>query len=170
MIRKGEILGVLKDPQEYFDSPRSKDQLYQLEAKTALLSRLVDLRSGAPTARDSQRSKAMSPEPEVRVRTDFGSGVPPAKDNTENRVHVRDEAGGVPDGDGNIASVDESAITEEAKEEEPYGPKTAAMPNDTVYPSERMRELLDVRSLPKELKERAWKMLQRRVKAFGFDG
>lgn len=39
-----------------------------------------------------------------------------------------------------------------------------------TYPSEKMEELLDVGSLPEHLKERAWEMLKRRQRAFGFDG
>jgi hypothetical protein len=55
-------------------------------------------------------------------------------------------------------------------EEEEYGPKTAAMPDLTDYPSARMEELIDVGTLPSHLKDQAWDMLRRRQKAFGFDG
>ena len=55
-------------------------------------------------------------------------------------------------------------------EEEAFGPKTAEMPDLTDYPSSRMKEFIDVGSLPEHLKEEAWRMLERRVKAFGFDG
>ena len=58
----------------------------------------------------------------------------------------------------------------ETNEEEDYGPKTAAMPDLTTYPSASMKELIDVGSLPDHLKDQAWEMLQRRQKAFGFDG
>jgi hypothetical protein len=68
--------------------------------------------------------------------------------------------------------------TEEAPEadhqsnesEEPYGPKTAEMPDPTIYPSEKMEELLDVGDLPPHLHDKAWAMLKSHVKAFGFDG
>ncbi|KAI0056585.1 hypothetical protein BV25DRAFT_1777722, partial [Artomyces pyxidatus] len=49
-------------------------------------------------------------------------------------------------------------------------PKTAEMADPTIYPSSRLRELLDVGTLPEELKEQAWEMLERRIDAFGFDG
>ena len=55
-------------------------------------------------------------------------------------------------------------------EQEDYGPKTAAMPDSTVYPSAEMKELIDVGSLPEHLRTQAWEMLHRRQKAFGFDG
>ena len=55
-------------------------------------------------------------------------------------------------------------------ESEDYGPKTAAMPDPTVYPSDKLEELIDVGSLPEHLKEKAWAMLRKRIKAFGFDG
>lgn len=51
-----------------------------------------------------------------------------------------------------------------------YGPKTAEMPDLTEYPSSRMRDFIDVGSLPDHLKDQAWEMLERRVNAFGFDG
>jgi hypothetical protein len=56
------------------------------------------------------------------------------------------------------------------KDEEPYGPKTAEMPDPTIYSSEKMEELLDVGDLPPHLHERAWAMLRSHEKAFGFDG
>jgi hypothetical protein len=40
-----------------------------------------------------------------------------------------------------------------------YSPKTAAMPNPTIYPSDKMEELINVGSLPEHLKEEAWAML-----------
>ena len=55
-------------------------------------------------------------------------------------------------------------------EQENYGPKTAAMPDPTVYPSEQLEELIDMGSLPDHLKKEAWAMLRRCIKAFGFDG
>lgn len=59
---------------------------------------------------------------------------------------------------------------EEAEEEqEQYGPKTAMMPDPTVYPLEQLEDLIDVGSLSKHLKEKAWAMLRRHIKAFGFD-
>ena len=51
-----------------------------------------------------------------------------------------------------------------------YGPKMAAMPDLTFYPSSKLEELIDVGNLPEHLKARAWEMLHRREKAFGFDG
>ena len=54
--------------------------------------------------------------------------------------------------------------------DESFGPKTAEMPDLTKYPSSKMKELIDVGSLPEHLKGKAWDMLQKRVKAFGFDG
>ena len=67
------------------------------------------------------------------------------------------------------SSVNVKAETE-VNEEEDYGPKTAAMPDPTTYPSSKMEELIDVGSLPDHLKDQAWEMLRRRQKAFGFDG
>jgi hypothetical protein len=71
------------------------------------------------------------------------------------------------DGRERKKEMEAEGISEEAEE---YGLKTAAMPDDENYPLARMEEFLDVGSLPGELKDKAWKMLRRRVGAFGFDG
>ena len=55
-------------------------------------------------------------------------------------------------------------------EQEDYGPKTTAMPDPTVYNSDQLEDLIDMGSLPDHLKEKAWAMLRKRIKAFGFDG
>lgn len=59
---------------------------------------------------------------------------------------------------------------EEDTNKDSWGPKTAEMPDTAEYSSEDIEKLLDVGSLPDELKERAWEMLRRQVKAFAFDG
>lgn len=56
------------------------------------------------------------------------------------------------------------------EEEEDLGPKSANLPDLTVYPSAGMRDLLDVGDLPENLEERAWAMLKKHERAFGFDG
>jgi hypothetical protein len=43
------------------------------------------------------------------------------------------------------------------------------MPDEMIYPSDKLEELLDIGSLPDHLKPRAWEMLRKRVCAFGFD-
>lgn len=60
--------------------------------------------------------------------------------------------------------------TDEVEETDDLGPKSAILPDPTVYPSARMTELLDIGDLPTHLKPKAWQMLQKHVKAFGFDG
>jgi hypothetical protein len=54
-------------------------------------------------------------------------------------------------------------------EEEPlqddHGPKTASMPDPTIYPSSTLEELIDVGSLLEHLKERAWAMLRKCINA-----
>ena len=69
-----------------------------------------------------------------------------------------------------IRSQSESGTDESDNTSEEYGPKTAAMPDPTIYPSSKLEELIDVGTLPEHLKARAWEMLRRREKAFGFDG
>ena len=55
-------------------------------------------------------------------------------------------------------------------QEESFGPKTAEMPDLTEYPSSKMKDFIDVGSLPDHLRDKAWQMLEKRVNAFGFDG
>jgi hypothetical protein len=159
MIRKGEILGQLTDPRLFFDCPSSEEELRAMQRKTDLLARLVQSRAtqdeGPIQAKKSRSHTARSAgEEERRIRTDFGSGVPPSEVNVLLGVHTRDEKGRVPDKQGIIPSEEP-----ESTEAEEYGPKTAAMPDATVFPSEKMEELLDVGSLPEGLKKKAWTML-----------
>jgi hypothetical protein len=156
MIRKGEILGQLTDPEEFFDRPSDKKELEELQKKSALLANLVRLQLPG-----SEEEIQKAEEERTRIRTDFRSGVPPQEENHRAGVHVRDEEGNVPDRKGQIAQEIATVEEETALEPEDYGPKTAAMPDNTVYPSEKMRDLLDIGSLPEHLQERAWSMLSK---------
>ena len=111
-IRKGEIIGTLVDPAEFFDSLKSPDKLKKFQDTAEVIRTVIAIQSGT-----------------------------------------------------------EDSLSKDAEEEqEQYGPKTAAMPDPTVYSSSQLEELIDVGSLPEHLKEEAWAMLRRRIKAFGFDG
>ena len=111
-IRKGEIIGTLADPAEFFDTPKSPEEAEKLRAAADIIRTVISLQT-------QQRDDSL--------------------DQTES-------------------------------EPEDYGPKTAAMPDPTVYSSDQLEELIDVGSLPEHLKDEAWAMLRRRIKAFGFDG
>ena len=113
-IRKGEIIGMVADPAEYFDHVKTMDDWQARSRHAEALAAIIQMKLDADS-----------------------------KDKTR----------------GQDSPVEES-----------YGPKTAEMPDLTDYPSSKMRELIDVGSLPDHLKEKAWDMLERRVKAFGFDG
>ena len=70
-----------------------------------------------------------------------------------------------------LQTTQEEDLAKQAEDEqEDYGPKTAAMPDPTIYSSAELEELIDVGSLPEHLKEEAWTMLRKRIRAFGFDG
>ena len=58
---------------------------------------------------------------------------------------------------------------EREEEQEEYGSKTAAMPDPTIYSLSQLEELIDMGTLPEHLKEAAWAMLRKQVKAFGFN-
>lgn len=56
-----------------------------------------------------------------------------------------------------VQSNDEAAQSQEGED---FGPKTAEMPDITEYPSSRMKDFIDVGSLPDHLKDKAWTMLE----------
>jgi hypothetical protein len=128
MIRKGEILGQLTDPQRYFNSPGTEEGLEKMKHQSDLLGRLdlVAARAEIPSeqsAKGSLRrpsgklSAFKQNESGTRIRTDFGTGVPPDEVNTRRGVHVRDLNGNTPDAAGTIKLREEEAETEQ------YGPK-----------------------------------------------
>lgn len=128
MIRKGDVLGYLVDPQEFFDSPNSKEEFEKLARSAQAIAAIIAI---------SEKSQG-----EVPLQTSPAEDDKAPEDQTDK---VRDE------------------------EEESFGPKTAELPDLMTYPSEKMEEFLDVGSLPEHLRERAWEMLKRRQRAFGFD-
>lgn len=131
-IRKGEIIGVLNDPVEYFDHVKMMED-WQVRSKHAdALAAIIQIQMDADRKTSEEPICDESEEP---------------KPNQSNKEKLG-----------------------ESCEEESYGPKTAEMPDLTEYPSSRMKEFIDVGSLPDHLKDKAWDMLERQVKAFGFDG
>ena len=129
MIRKGDVVGYLTDPQEHFDAPQTPEGLDKLVKMAEALAAII----------------ALSPS--------NSSQASPPQDKSESQSESNQEKD-----------------VQEENEPEAYGPKTAELPDPTEYPSLRMREFLDVGSLPEHLQEKAWEMLEKRKKAFGFDG
>ena len=123
-VRKGEIVGVLSDPSEYFDKVHT---LSDWENRCKHADAIAAI---------------------IQIQMDADRGV--RKETTVPTEHE------TPDME---TSADES-----------FGPKTAEMPDLTEYPSSKMKDVIDVGSLPDHLKDKAWCMLEKRVNAFGFDG
>lgn len=109
-IRKGEIIGSIRHPWDFFDAPRNEDEWEKWVTSADVIEKLISIQSKT---------------------ADGGDAI---------------------------------------LEEEEYGPKTAAMPDPTIYPSSELEQLIDVGSLPDHLKAKAWEMPRRRERAFGFDG
>lgn len=122
-IHKGEIIGVLSDPAEYFDHVK---MMSDWEART----RHADAIAAIIQIQMDEDRKARDPKEDM----------PPDDEATQ------------------------------PQEGEDFGPKTAEMPDMTEYPSSCMKDFIDVGSLPDNLKDDAWRMLERCVKAFRFDG
>lgn len=144
-IRKGEAVGIITDPAEFLDSPKSEEHRSKMEAHAACLASMVQTMMEEEDGVPAETSNA------ERSATD---SVPlnPGVEINETAALL---AGNVDDGEA---------------DKDTWGPKTAEMPDPTEYSSADMEKLLDVGSLPEELKERAWAMLKRREKAFAFDG
>jgi hypothetical protein len=142
MIRKGEILGQLTDPQEFFESPKSVAEWERMKYKSDLLSRLVQARASQGldhSVKQTPHPARSTNEEGNRIHTNFGSEVPPDEVNTVLGVHTCDMDGRVPNAQGLIPAEEPGSA-----EAEYYGPKMAAMPDATIFPSEKMEELLDV--------------------------
>ena len=132
-IRKGDIIGYLVDPQEFFDTPNSKEKLEQFKKSAQAVAAVIAIAAdGKETASNEET---------------------PSNSTGEDK-----------------AQEDPSKAQEDPSEAEQFGPKTAELPDTTTYSSLKMEEYLDVGSLPENLKEKAWNMLRKQQKAFGFDG
>ncbi|GJF00938.1 polyprotein [Phanerochaete sordida] len=141
---KGTLLGYVQDPAVFFDRPKDVKQLEEMvEYATwvATLATAFPEGVGHPTTEGEPLSE------QGVAQKAYSTGANP-----------RATAFGIPP--------DEPRPTDE----ENWGPKTAEVPDPTVYPSEQMRDIIDVGDLPEELAEKAWAMLEKRQKAFGFDG
>lgn len=145
-LRKGEVLAELRNPDEYFDKPGDVKQWTEMSIAGHRVAALV---RATREARDEE-----STADRVFWVKDDGSCV---------EVPVREAQ--------TAESEDEKGKEVPVLEpDEEWGPKTAEVPDPTIYPSEKLEELIDVAELPEELRPRVWEMLRRRVKAFGFDG
>ena len=128
-IRKGEVIGVLSDPDEYFDHVKTLEDWERRCKHAEAITSIIQIQVTA----DRKQTEGLT-QPDEAIRTEGEK----------------------------IADMDEAS--------ESHGPKTAEMPDLTEFPSSRMKEFIDVGSLPDHLHEKAWNMIERRVKAFGFDG
>ena len=117
-IRKGEVIGSLHNPKEFFETPDLAEPAGTLRRHATAITAII------------------AAQMQVDTPTDATTPTVPSQQ--------------VPD------------------EEENYGPKTAAMPDLTDYPSARMEELIDVGTLPDHVRSQAWTMLRKCQKAFWF--
>ncbi|GJF00591.1 polyprotein [Phanerochaete sordida] len=143
-VAKGTLVGTRSDPAKFFDTPRN---LKHLEGLVEHASRLAALVSRLPEAfGNPEAGKEAETEPAPAKEGLFAQG--------DLRAETRVPPVGPP----------------LENEDELWGPKTAEAPDPTIYPSTRMREIIDVGELPSHLEEQAREMLAKRQKAFSFDG
>ena len=131
LIRKGDVIGYLTDPQDYFDVPHTQDEFDKWARSAQAVATIIAI---------SNEKLPQSTPPEGSTSVDANT----SHDNEDEQ--------------------------KQSDEPEVFGPKTAELPDLTDYPSQKMEEYLDVGSLPENLKEKAWQMLKKRQRAFGFDG
>lgn len=142
-LAKGTLVGLLKDPTSFFDTPKDLRQLESMLNKAARVAAIAEVAGSAtgspcetpttPATRPGAEAAAFAAQSDPRMSE---YAIPPA----------------------------------EEADDEPWGPKTAEVPDPTIYPSAHMRDILDVGSLPPHLETAAWDMLHRRRNAFSFDG
>lgn len=149
MLRKGEILAELVDPGTLLDRPRSAQSWAEMSNAARRTAALIEATQGARA----------SEGPAMKGRVFLGK-----EDGSFERVRA------------NLASSDpitetkrDPVVLEDATEES-WGPKTAEVPDPTIYPSKDLENLIDVAEVPESIRPRIWEMLRRRVRAFGFDG
>jgi hypothetical protein len=142
MIRKGEAVGRLTDPTKFFDTPTNVESRKKYEQAATVMSTVIksNWEREKLAERHAKHTRAYDSD------CDYCSPTELSKE---------------PAGEENDPQEEEA---------EDYGPKTAAMPETTSPDSSKLREFIDVGAIPDHLKEKAWEMLERRVKAFGFDG
>ncbi|GJF00794.1 polyprotein [Phanerochaete sordida] len=146
-LAAGTVLGLKKDPTAYFDTPQSLSQLERMLHDAARIAALAQATHPMPGGAE-ERGATEADSADAAKEAQYASGDPRVAD-----VYTQ---GRKP----------ESA----SEAEEEWGPKTAEAPDPTIYPSEKMQEILDVGAVPEHLKEKVWEMLRRRQKAFSFDG
>ncbi|GJE95785.1 hypothetical protein PsYK624_119730 [Phanerochaete sordida] len=145
-LAAGTVLGLKKDPTAYFDTPQSLSQLERMLHDAARIAALAE--ATHPSTGGAEERGAEADSAEATKEAQYASGDP--------RVADMYTQGRKPE-DRNEA-------------EEEWGPKTAEVPDPTIYPSDKMQEILDVGAVPEHLKSKVWEMLRRRQKAFSFDG
>ncbi|KAJ7601818.1 hypothetical protein DFH06DRAFT_1400819 [Mycena polygramma] len=157
-IRKGDVIGQLRDPQEFFDTPYTEED-WQKMANHASMTRTIieemrELEEERSQGGDdkAEQSTAEVLHAQATVKVDEIASDPAAAAGASKDAKTSD------------------AFEDDAVVDDGGGPKTSEVPDNTVYLSAMLREILDVGDLPEHLKERAWEMLERNQNAFGFDG
>lgn len=146
-LKKGSIVGWLKNPKGYLEEPPTEEArvAYQraAEAYAALMRETL-----CPS--EAEKGEQARPFPSAHQAATQSPST----------------------GDGNSSRP--TGVNERPGEDEEFdefiGPKTAELPNTTVYASKDMESLLDVGEIPREHRDKVWEMLRRHEKAFGFDG
>ncbi|TFY76619.1 hypothetical protein EWM64_g7393 [Hericium alpestre] len=160
-ICKGDIVSMVINPAKFFDAPEDLAKLEDMITKAAQISQLI--KNLAETKDPSSQPTSGEVPPQKSYKWPNPAG-PLAKQDPNPPTTPLSWPIPVVD-----IPWDPPSDPISSQQPSPVGPKTAELPDPTFYPSDRLHDLLDVGSLPDHLKEEAWSMLERRVKAFSFD-
>ncbi|KAJ7704219.1 hypothetical protein B0H14DRAFT_3526732 [Mycena olivaceomarginata] len=147
MIRKGEAIGMVSDPVGYFDRPSSEEsrEKYQKAAEAISLIVRINLDREKEMKAHSDHQDMKNPN----CALCFPEDLPDPPKASANHPDLQKDT-----------ATEQKEERQEELEAEDYGPKTAAMPDSDDLDSRKLRELIDVGSIPDHLKEKAWEMLE----------
>lgn len=157
-IRKGDPLGYLADPETYFDHPKVADTLAAMQSQATALSVLIT--KSLSSEKNTSRDDAVVPP------TAAAADVRPCQWNEEeDKLHIPD----VKPTDAPSTKTTVEEVLED--EDDQWGPKTAAVPENEYLPSSKLEELIDWGpEAPPEIKKEFFNIVRKNIKAFGFDG
>lgn len=193
LVRKGDVLGNLRDPNDFLDKPDSASRLAAManacdRTKALIYACRDEARPDSPPTSEGN-SPSVAAGRRVFVVDPSGVAYKTKKpDGSQEKRKRRAPAPCAPSldrselppgawpasamksevGSANQDDVPFAAQIEPADEQ--WGPKTAEVPDNSPWASTDLEKVIDVGDVPESIKPRVWEMLKRRVKAFGFDG
>ncbi|TFY78026.1 hypothetical protein EWM64_g5984 [Hericium alpestre] len=160
-ICKGDIVGTVINPAEFFNAPEDLAKLEDMITKAAQISQLIKNLGETKDPSSQPTSEEVPPQKSYERPNPAGPLAEQVLNPPTTPLSWPIPVVDIPrDPPSNPIS---------SQQLSPVGPKTVELPDPTFYPSDCLCDLLDVGSLPDHLKEEAWSMLERCIKAFSFN-